>query len=96
MAVAPRALKPILLPRVLLYALGKPDEARTKLVSVVREARKFGYGILQFEAQLALYEIDLKSPRTATARIQLISFEKAARAKGYDLIARKASVLRGL
>ena len=76
-------------------ALGKPDEARSKLVSVVGEARKFGYPLYQFDAQLALYEIDLKSTHPATARTQLVSFEKEARAKGYNLIARKAAAVRG-
>jgi len=75
--------------------LGKPDEARSKLVSVVGEARKFGYPLYQFDAQLALYEIDFEINHPATARTQLVSFEKEARAKGYNLIARKAAAVRG-
>ena len=76
-------------------ASGKTDEARKRLSAVLGEAAKFGYVSYQFEARLALYEIDLKSPRTATARTELAALEKEARARGFNLIARKAKAAQG-
>jgi hypothetical protein len=43
------------------------------------------------ETRLALAELENKSGHQATAQAQLISLEKAANAKGYGLIARKAA-----
>ena len=48
----------------------------------------------QFEARLALGELEKKSGHIGAAQAQLASLEKAARAKGFGLIARKAAAAR--
>ena len=55
------------------------------------EATKAGLVRLQFEARLALGEIELKSGASAAGRARLSALAAEATAKGFGLIARKAA-----
>jgi len=69
------------------------DKAQTIAVleAVVAEAAKTRMLHYEFEARLALGEIEIKSGKTATGRGSLARLEKDATAKGFRLIARKAA-----
>ncbi len=71
-------------------AMGKTNEALQDQRSVLAEATRFGYVSYQFEARLAIGETQIKRD-PAGARRQLEALAKDARAKGYLLIARKAT-----
>lgn len=58
------------------------------------EARRLGFVQFQFEASLALGEIQIKSGNRATGRARLEQLEKDARSKGFELIAQKAAVAK--
>jgi ATP/maltotriose-dependent transcriptional regulator MalT len=73
---------------------GKSNEAMRSLAQVVAEATKFRLINLQFEARLALGEIEMKSGKTAAGRARLETLQKEAEAKGYRLLARKAAAAR--
>jgi DNA-binding winged helix-turn-helix (wHTH) protein/TolB-like protein len=70
------------------------DNARTLLNAVLREAKAHNLTQPQYEAQLALAEVDKLSGHTAVANEQFAKLEKSAHAEGYELIARKASAGR--
>jgi serine/threonine protein kinase/tetratricopeptide (TPR) repeat protein/TolB-like protein len=69
-------------------ATGGTAEATRSLKATLTEANKYGYLGYQFEARLALAEIELKMDKTATS---LDVLQKEAAAKGFGLIARKAT-----
>ncbi|MGB8541434.1 MAG: hypothetical protein WCD49_07325, partial [Candidatus Acidiferrales bacterium] len=71
-----------------------PESSRTRLQQILKEAREHGYLGVEFEARFALAELDKKSGRGADAQAQLTSLERAANAKGFGLIARKAATLK--
>lgn len=73
-----------------MAALGRAAEARKSLANVLAEAMKHGFVGLQFEARLALGEIEMKSGETVAGRAHLKQLQKEATAKGFTLIARKA------
>jgi hypothetical protein len=50
---------------------------------------------IEFEARLALAQLDKKSGRETAARLEFASLERAARAKGFGLVAGKAAAARG-
>jgi len=79
--------------RVLL-ASEHPESSRPRLEQVLKEARGHGYWGVEFEARLALAELDKKSGHGVAAQAQLASLERAANAKGFGLIARKAAAAR--
>ena len=72
-------------------ALGKNAEAKSSLETALAEATKYGLGGDQLEARLGLGEIEMKSGQTAVGRAHLKALAKDARAKGFLLIARKAT-----
>ena len=75
-------------------ASGKPDDiaqATKKLQAVLTEATQHGDVRDQFEARLALGEIEIKSGDKAAGRAQLAALEKDTKAKGFALIARLAA-----
>ena len=72
-------------------ATGKSKDALQNLQDVLAEATKFGYVPYEFEARLALGEIEMQSGKASTGRPHLEALEKDARAKGFLLIARKAT-----
>ena len=70
--------------------------ASESLEAVLAEALKTRMIPQQFEARLALGEIELKSGKTPKGRARLVALEKDANDKGFLLIARKAaSVAKG-
>jgi tetratricopeptide (TPR) repeat protein len=73
-----------------LAASGQSGEALGRLEAVLAETKKTGLVPLQFEARLALGEVEVKSFGTA-GRDRLRALEKDARVKGFGLIARKAA-----
>jgi tetratricopeptide (TPR) repeat protein len=73
-------------------ASGKPSDqasASNRLEAVLAQANKHDFVRYQFEARLALGQIEMKSGTNGRAR--LAQLEKDARAKGFLLIARKAA-----
>jgi eukaryotic-like serine/threonine-protein kinase len=56
------------------------------------EADKFGLVRIQLEASLAIGEFQQKGPNKAQGRVRLLKLANEARPKGFELIARKASV----
>ncbi len=73
-------------------ALGENDGAKKELQSALDQADQMGFLEYQFEARLALGEIEMKSAEPATGRASLATLEKDATAKGFLLVARKARV----
>src|SRR5271157_379952 len=74
-----------------LIALDNPESARPKLEETLKQVRGRGYIGMEFECRLALAELEKKSGHAAAAQVQLNSLKKNASAKGFGLIARKAS-----
>ena len=73
-------------------ASGKPSDqaaASDRLEAVLARANKHDFVRYQFEARLALGQLEVKSGTNGRAR--LAELEKDARAKGFLLIARKAA-----
>src|SRR5262249_43378457 len=67
--------------------------ARTELQRSIKEAGNLGMVPLQFEAQLALDELEL-SENPAAGKKSLGSLEKRAHERGLELIARRAAAAR--
>jgi eukaryotic-like serine/threonine-protein kinase len=72
--------------------LGKSAQAREELESMIASARKSGYRCYEYEARLALGEIERWSG-SASAVTHLTALERDARAKGLLLIANQARAL---
>src|SRR6202021_3747080 len=68
-----------------------PESARPQLKRTLREARSREFVGIEFEARLALSELAKKSRSLAPARYPFLSLQRAAHAKGFDLIPRKAA-----
>jgi len=77
-----------------LLASDHPESSRPRLEQVLKDARGHGYLGVEFEARLALAELDNTSGHGVAAQAQLTSLERAANAKGFGLIARKAAAAR--
>ena len=65
--------------------------AETTAKEALTRARNLGLFRLQLEASLALGQIQMTGPNRAVGRARLQALEKSARAKGFELIARKAA-----
>ena len=68
--------------------------ARHAASQALAEARKLGFVQFQFEASLALGEIQIKSGNRVSGRGRLDQLEKDARGKGFELIAQKAAAAK--
>jgi hypothetical protein len=79
--------------RVLL-ASDQRDASRAQLDKILREAHARGFVGIEFEARLALAELDKASGRGAVARTELAVLQNGARSKGFGLVARKAATTR--
>jgi len=77
-----------------VLASDHPESSLTQLQQILKEARGHGYLGVEFQARMALAELDKKSGHGASAQAQLTSLERAANAKGFGLIARKAATLK--
>jgi len=69
--------------------------ARKELATVITKSRELGYMGVELDARLALAEIEMKSGQVTAGREHLTAIEADAKAKGYNLIARKAAIARG-
>jgi hypothetical protein len=69
----------------------KLGEAGKAAQQALTQARKLGLFRLQLEASLTLGQIEMQAEHPASARARLQALEKNARAKGFELIARKAA-----
>jgi eukaryotic-like serine/threonine-protein kinase len=69
--------------------------ARKELSIIITKSRELGYMGIEFDARLALAEIEMKPGQTTAGRARLAAIEGDAKAKGYLLIARKAASARG-
>jgi tetratricopeptide (TPR) repeat protein/predicted Ser/Thr protein kinase len=77
-------------------ASGDLANARKILDAALAEATKATLLFFQYDARLALGELDIKSGKVAAGRARLTTLEKDAQAKGFLLIARQAAaVLKG-
>jgi tetratricopeptide (TPR) repeat protein len=79
--------------RVIL-ASEHPESAQRLLEQTIREGGGHGFLGVELEARLTLAELARKTGHVGSSQEQLISLEKAARAKGFGLIARKAAAAR--
>ena len=77
-------------------AAGKPSLARESLKRTIAEATKAGFVLYEFEAQFALANVGIKSGQVPGARADLEKLERDSKARGFDLIARKAAAARGV
>jgi predicted SPOUT superfamily RNA methylase MTH1 len=74
---------------------GRVAEATRSLEASLAEASKHGYVGYQYEVRLTLGELEMKSGNAISGRTRLDALEKDARARGFLLIARKASAASG-
>jgi len=72
-------------------ASGKPTDADRELEAIFVQAKKVNLPGYQFSARLERGRIEVKSGQTAVGQAHLASLQKDAKAKGYQLIARKAA-----
>jgi serine/threonine protein kinase/tetratricopeptide (TPR) repeat protein len=83
---------PVMLDHANFMAAGKKlGEAGKAAQQALMQARKLGLFRLQLEASLTLGQIEMQAKNPAAARARLHTLEKNARAKGFELIARKAA-----
>jgi len=73
------------------FALGNSAAAKKKLEGALSESIKAGFVPYQFEARLALGEIEIKSNQSAAGRAHLEQLRKDAASKGFLLIVHKAA-----
>jgi DNA-binding winged helix-turn-helix (wHTH) protein/tetratricopeptide (TPR) repeat protein len=74
-----------------LAASGDAQAARPMLGKTLKQAREHGYVGMEFDCGLVIAELEKKSGNAAAAQAQLNALERDANAKGFGLIARKAS-----
>jgi len=73
--------------------IGKTAEARKELEAVQSSARRLGYRLYEYQARLAIGEIEMWSG-SAAAGTHLAALEKDAREHGAGLVANQAQALR--
>jgi eukaryotic-like serine/threonine-protein kinase len=66
-----------------------------ELATIVTKSRELRYAGIELDARLALAEIEMKAGQITAGRGHLTAIEADAKAKGYNLIARKAATARG-
>jgi len=69
--------------------------ARKELAAVIARSRERGYLLVELDARLAMATLEMKAGQTAEGRAHLTAIEADAKAKGYNLVARHAAILRG-
>ena len=83
---------PVMLDHANVMAAGKRLRGAGKAAQqALTQARNLGLFRLQLEASLTLGQIEMQAKNPAAARARLQALEKSARAKGFELIARKAA-----
>jgi eukaryotic-like serine/threonine-protein kinase len=68
---------------------------RKELATIIAKSRELGYQGIELDARLALAEIEMKAGQMKAGRAHLAAIEADAKAKGYNLVARKATIARG-
>jgi eukaryotic-like serine/threonine-protein kinase len=68
---------------------------RKELAAIIAKSQVLGYQGVELDARLAQAEIEMKGGQTTVARSHLAAVETDAKAKGYNLVARKAAIARG-
>ena len=76
------------------FAMKASADQTGRLAAMVAQARKYGCMACEFEARLALDEIDIRSARVPSGRVRLAQLEKDSAGKGFLLIASKAHAAR--
>jgi|HubBroStandDraft_4_1064222.scaffolds.fasta_scaffold05440_7 DNA-binding winged helix-turn-helix (wHTH) protein/Flp pilus assembly protein TadD/TolB-like protein len=66
------------------------DATRKELAKIITKSRESGYLGVELDARLALAEIEMKAGQMTAGRAHLAAIEADAKAKGYNLVARKA------
>jgi tetratricopeptide (TPR) repeat protein len=69
---------------------GEFSAAERSLRNALGEAHRYGYLAIEYEARLALGNLEAKSGRLAAARSSLQTLQTEAQARGYARIARRA------
>jgi DNA-binding winged helix-turn-helix (wHTH) protein/tetratricopeptide (TPR) repeat protein len=69
--------------------------ALNELAPIIAKSRDLGYQGIELDARLALAEIEMKAGQLAAGRAHLVAIAADAKAKGYNLVARKATIARG-
>jgi eukaryotic-like serine/threonine-protein kinase len=69
--------------------------ARKELAAVITKSQQLGFMAIELDARLALAEIEMKAGQITAGREHLAAVEADAKAKGYNLVARKAATARG-
>lgn len=83
---------PVMLDHANFMAAGKKfGEAWKTAHQALTQAHNLSLFRLQLEASLTLGQIEMQAKHPAAARVRLHTLEKSARAKGFELIARKAA-----
>ncbi len=83
---------PVMLDHANFMAAGKKlGEAEKTARQALTQAHNLSLFRLQLEASLTLSRIEMQGKRATAARVRLHTLEKSARAKGFELIARKAA-----
>jgi tetratricopeptide (TPR) repeat protein len=77
-----------------LISTGRATEAADLLQAVAQESRKYGFREIHLEARMDLAQAKVKGENRATGLTELASLERDATAKGFMLIARKATAKR--
>jgi hypothetical protein len=73
-----------------LHVRSRRTTALKELASVEKEAHAAGLVAIEFEARLALGEMERKAGQTVKARATLNALAQEAKARGFNLIAVKA------
>jgi methylphosphotriester-DNA--protein-cysteine methyltransferase len=75
-------------------ATGNLSAARSALETTLKNEIKMGFLAYQLETRVALAEIEIMSGQLKIGRAHLAAAAAEAKAKGYNLVARKASIVR--
>jgi DNA-binding winged helix-turn-helix (wHTH) protein/TolB-like protein/Flp pilus assembly protein TadD len=68
---------------------------RQELAAIIAKSRELGFVGVELNARLDLAELEMKTGQAAAGRTHLAAIEAEAKAKGYNLVARKAAAARG-
>jgi hypothetical protein len=78
-----------------LISSDHPESAKGLLERTLKDARAHGFVGVEFEATLVMADLEKRLGHAGNAREELVSLERAAREKGFMLVARKAAAARG-
>jgi len=87
---APAVAFRVLLP---LETAATPPRAARRLRVMIAQTLKLGFIPYEFDARLALGEVETESGRATAGRTHLADLETEARGKGSELVARQAGAL---